>query len=234
MNLAKLPTRPDYVEAVYETLLAAITDGRLPPGTRIKQEALAEQLNVSRSPILLALRLLKKDGLLCEYGGRGMVVTPIDPVHIRQLYQIRGAIDSLAARLAAERRADLPDAILQQGRQALDSQDVDAMIESDMAFHSAIYEASENSYVIESARLHWIHVRRAQGSLLQYRKDWSAICDEHEEIALAIREGQAKLASRLSEHHTELSHRCIAMDLIRIESAINDSLERSERIVYTW
>lgn len=234
MNLAQLPARPDYVEAVYETLLAAITDGRLSPGTRIKQEALAEQLKVSRSPILLALRLLKKDGLLSEYGGRGLVVTPIDPVQIQQLYQVRGAIDTLAARLAAERRADLPEAILQQGRRALDSQDVNAMIDADMVFHNAVYEASENSFVIESARLHWIHVRRAQGCLLQYRSNRSTICDEHEQIARAIREGQIALASRLSEHHTELAHRSIVTDLPVIEPTTASRHVRSRRMVAPW
>lgn len=234
MNLAKLPTRPDYVEAVYDTLLAAITDGRLSPGTRIKQEAPAEQLNVSRSPILLALRLLKKDGLLSESGGRGLIVTPIDAVQIRQLYQVRGAIDTLAARLAAERRADLPETILQQGRKALDSQDVNAMIDADMAFHNAVYEASENSIVIDSARLHWIHVRRAQGHLLQYRSDWAGICDEHEQIARAIRAGQGGLASSLSEHHTELAHRGIATDLIGIEPTTANTQARSERMAAPW
>ena len=234
MNLAQLPTRPDYVEAVYDTLLAAITDGRLAPGTRIKQEALAEQLKVSRSPVLLALRLLKKDGLLSESGGRGLVVTPIDPVQIRQLYQVRGAIDTLAARLAAERHATLPEALLQQGRQALDSQDVNAMIDADMAFHNALYEASENSFVIGSARLHWIHVRRAQGSLLQYRSDWSAICDEHEQIARAIREGQVALASRLSEHHTELAHRGIATNLVGTEPIPANTRAPRDRMAAPW
>lgn len=142
MNLTRISNKSDYVNKVYEKLLDAITDGRLAPGIRIKQEELAEILNVSRSPVLLALRLLKKDGLLSDAVGRGLVVAPVDPVQMRQLYQVRGAIDTLAAKLAASRRARIPESILQKGRIALETQDVSAMVEADMAFHSAISEDS--------------------------------------------------------------------------------------------
>lgn len=232
MKLSQLPNKPDYVDAVYEALLGAITDGRLPPGTRIKQEALAGQLNVSRSPVLLALRLLKKDGLVCDAGGRGLIVAPVNPTEIRQLYQMRGAIDTLAAKLAVSRRARIPDALLHQGREALESQSVSAMIDADMAFHNAIYEASGNGFIVTSATLHWIHVRRAQGWLLQYHRDWAAICDEHEAIASAIRDGHGEIAARLSEHHTELAHRSIAVDLIQTDPP--ESSEAPHKANRTW
>lgn len=60
MSLAKIPNRTDYVDEVYKSLLDAISAGVLAPGERITQEDLAEKLNVSRSPVLQALRLLKK------------------------------------------------------------------------------------------------------------------------------------------------------------------------------
>mgnify|MGYP000670945951 CR=1 FL=1 len=73
MILAKLPNRTDYVDAVYRALRDAISDGTLAPGARITQEDLAAQFNVSRSPVLQALRLLKKDGLLEDAPGRGLL-----------------------------------------------------------------------------------------------------------------------------------------------------------------
>ena len=60
MSLTKIPTRTDYVDEVYKTLLDAISAGKLIPGERITQEDLADQLNVSRSPVLQALRLLPR------------------------------------------------------------------------------------------------------------------------------------------------------------------------------
>ena len=63
-TLPRLDAAPDLVEQVYRRLLDAISDGSLAPGSRITQEDIAEQLKVSRSPVLQAIQLLKKDGLL--------------------------------------------------------------------------------------------------------------------------------------------------------------------------
>jgi len=141
MSLAKIPGRTDYVDTVYKTLLDAISAGTLAPGERITQEDLAEKLNVSRSPVLQALRLLKKDGLLEEAPGRGLVVTMLDPIRIGHLYQVRGALDALAARLAAQNRANIPAVLIERGRKAAAGTDVNALIDADIAFHKAIYEA---------------------------------------------------------------------------------------------
>src|SRR5271155_3037032 len=94
---------PNLIDQVYARLLEAITDGTLPPGHRIRQNDLAEKLGVSRQPISHALHLLHRQGLVSESGRKGFEVTQLDPVRIRQLYEVRGAIDALAARLAAER-----------------------------------------------------------------------------------------------------------------------------------
>ena len=74
LQLENLPTRSDFVETVYSVLVDAITDGSLAPGERITQEEIAKQLDVSRSPVLQALRLLKKDGLIEDAPGRGVQV----------------------------------------------------------------------------------------------------------------------------------------------------------------
>ena len=60
MSLSKIPARTDYVDEVYKALLDAITTGALAPGERVTQDELAEKLNVSRSPILQALRVQAK------------------------------------------------------------------------------------------------------------------------------------------------------------------------------
>lgn len=102
-----LPARSDLVDATYRVLLDAITDGSLKPGERITQEEIAEQLHVSRSPVLQALRLLKKDGFIKDAPGRGVQVADLDGVWFDKLYDVRGALDALAARLAANLRSRL-------------------------------------------------------------------------------------------------------------------------------
>src|ERR1700748_1481145 len=92
---------PNLIDQVYGRILEAIIDRSLPPGQRIRQNELADKLGVSRQPVSHALHLLHRQGLVAESGRRGFEVTQLDPLQIRQLYEVRGAIDALAARLAA-------------------------------------------------------------------------------------------------------------------------------------
>src|SRR5918911_5449751 len=92
---------PNLIDQVYGRILEAIIDRSLPPGQRIRQNELADRLGVSRQPVSHALHLLHRQGLVAESGKRGFEVTQLDPQRIRQLYEVRGAIDALAARLAA-------------------------------------------------------------------------------------------------------------------------------------
>src|ERR1700710_672903 len=117
-KLLKLQARTDYVDEVYKVLLDAISEGSLAPGARITQEEIAEQLHVSRTPVLQALRLLKKDGLVQDAPGRGVVIAPLDPDWMGNLYQVRGALDVLAARLAAKRKHDIGQDVIAAGRKA--------------------------------------------------------------------------------------------------------------------
>jgi len=111
-QLLQLSTTPDLADQVYRALLDAISEGSLAPGQRITQEELAEQLAVSRQPVMQALRLLKKDGLIEDAPGRGVQVTPLDSAWVGHLYEVRGALDALAARLA-EAAADGADTEVQ-------------------------------------------------------------------------------------------------------------------------
>jgi len=75
------------------------------------------------------------------------------------------------------------------------------MIEADLAFHTAIYEASGNPLIGESARPHWVRLRRVMGASLQSSPRREAIWDEHAAIAAAIAAGDADLAAGLIDHH---------------------------------
>ena len=172
-------------------------------GARITQEEIAEQLAVSRSPVLQALRLLKKDGLVQDAPGRGFrCVAPLDATWIGHLYEIRGALDSLAASLAAARGATLDKTLISKGRRASKGDDVKAMIDADWAFHSAIYRASGNPLIEQTAHLHWVHLRRVMGAVLQSSAQRKSIWDEHAAIFDAITAGDAAAAVELTNLHT--------------------------------
>jgi DNA-binding GntR family transcriptional regulator len=218
-KLTKIQARPDLVDEVYKSLLDAISAGTLPPGARITQEEIAEQMDVSRSPVLQALRLLKKDGLVQDAPGRGIVIADMDPQWIGNLYQVRGALDALAARLAAEKKVDIGAGIIEAGRKATRSGDVKAMIDADIAFHNAIYQASGNPLIAETTGVHWVHLRRVMGAALQSAGQRESIWDEHEAIAKAIAAGDASLAGELTEKHAAIARQNLLGRLGEVLSA---------------
>jgi DNA-binding GntR family transcriptional regulator len=206
-HLLHIESTPDLVDQVYRALLDAISEGSLAPGQRITQEELAEQLKVSRQPVMQALRLLKKDGFVLDAPvgpggrGRGLQVAPLDPAWIAQVYEVRGALDALAIRLAAERRTRIAPALLRQGRDAVKRGDIKAMIDADLAFHSALYQASGNPLIAQSALLHWQHIRRAMGEALQTSNQRESVWAEHETMARAVADGDAARAEALMRAH---------------------------------
>jgi DNA-binding GntR family transcriptional regulator len=209
-QLLQLETAPDLVDQVYRALLDAISAGALAPGQRITQEELAERLAVSRQPVMQALRLLKRDGFVQDAPlagvpngrSRGLQVTPLDPTWIAQVYEVRGALDGLAARLAAERRTRIDPALITRGRAAVAAGDIKAMIDADLAFHSALYQASANPLIEQSALLHWHHIRRAMGEALQHHSLRDPVWDEHAAIAQAVTDGDAARAETLMREHS--------------------------------
>jgi DNA-binding GntR family transcriptional regulator len=224
LNLANLPARTDYVDATYRVLLDAITDGSLAPGERITQEEIAEQLRVSRSPVLQALRLLKKDGFIEDAPGRGVQVTQLDVAWFVRLYEVRGALDALAARLAAKAHARLDPALIGEGRRASQGDDLQAVIDADLAFHNAIYAASGNPLIEETAHRYWMHLRRVMGAVHRASKHRASLWDEHQAIADAIAQGDVERAVALSDLHMDKAKSNLVGDFGRM-TPLTDQLQ---------
>ena len=218
-QLVKLVTSPDLVDQVYRSLLDAISEGSLAPGQRLTQEDIAEKLAVSRQPVLQALRLLKQDGFVLDAPGRGVLVAPLDADWMLKVYQVRGALDALAARLAAAHRFKIDPKLIEQGRKAAGGRNVKAMIDADMAFHNAIYAASQNPLIGQSAQQHWRHLRRLMGAVLQQSRQREAVWDEHEAIARAMAAGDGDKAARLIEQHSLRASENLAEQLTQVLNA---------------
>ena len=219
-----LATPPILVDRVYRQSLGAISDRTLSPGRRIRQAALASWLGVSRQPVSHALQLLNHQGLVQISGLQGLEVTPIDPARIRQLYEIRGALDALAARLAAVRaRAGLLSAeLLQQLRAALRARDavslhaaLDLLVDADVSFHQTIYQLSGNPSILVTIATQWPHMRRSVRVVLDaesYRlRAWS----EHTVIAEMILPGDVEAAGKAAFEHAENAGRLTEQRLLR-------------------
>ena len=135
---------------MYERLVDALVQGTVKPGDRLIQDRLAEELDVSRTPVRDALLRLKEEGVIEPSGRRGYIVRRLTEPDLRDLYAARDAVEGHAAAVVAERGGDAVDqvrtalarATASKLRSSRDS------FEANRAFHRAIVEAAGNSYLV--------------------------------------------------------------------------------------
>ncbi|WOH82636.1 GntR family transcriptional regulator [Bradyrhizobium sp. BEA-2-5] len=216
---------PNLIDQVYGRLLEAIIDRTLLPGQRITQNELADRLGVSRQPISHALHLLHRQGLVAESGRRGFEVTQLDPQRIRELYEVRGAIDALAARLAAARvkedaaaRTQL-EAALEAGRAIDDGTPLARLIALDVDFHRAIYQLAGNPVIEETIAPQWPHMRRSMATVLSELDYRDSAWAEHETIAAHVFSGNAAAAEAAALAHAQTAGRMTEEKLRAIDVA---------------
>ena len=200
------------VDQVYHRLLGAITDRTLQPGQRIRQAEMAATLGVSRQPVSHALQLLKHQGLVQDSGRKGLEVVPIDAGRICHLYEVRGALDGLAARLAAARVTQGADGSTMQSALAAGARlgpraELAALVQADVDFHQAIYALSGNPAIPETIGPQWPHLRRSMGTVLASGPYRERAWHEHAAIACAILSGDADAASAAAIDHAETAGR---------------------------
>ena len=201
-----VPPAPSLVDQVVEAITDEIVSGVLTSGSRLIQDDLAQAYGVSRQPVQQALMLLRGCGLVQSAPGRGLIVAPLDPSSVRDLYEMRAVLEGLAARLAAERAshraASEGPAYLAAGHEAVRSGLVSRKIETDIAFHRFLSELSGNTLINETMAPHWPYLKRVMSDVLQKEVGMSqTVWDEHEEILAAVIEGRSNDAERLSREH---------------------------------
>lgn len=193
------------VQQTCDILRERIRTGDLAPGARLRQEQLADELGVSRTPLREALRLLAADGLVELVPNRGAVVTTLSHEDRVAFWEARLALEPAAARLAAERRdatglAAMRRAIADQRGAADDERGFAA----NRAFHLALVETAGNEHLERFAETLWV---RAVGSSI-YRSQVGdgggtpvAFIAEHEAILAAIEAGDCDHAEALTRAH---------------------------------
>lgn len=213
--MIKIQTVPGLTEQVYQAVFDEICEGKLPAGAHLVQEQLAERYGVSRQPVQQAMALLKADGLVEEVGKRGLRVTALDLTRMGHHYEIRAALDGLAARAAAERARDDPavarmaqtrgQRLLEQGRRAVAEGATREQIRHDEAFHNLVYELSGNPLLPRTAETHWRFLRRVMGDVLRHAAPPHTIWRQHAEILEAIEAGDPELAEARATNHIRMA-----------------------------
>lgn len=180
-----------------------IYSGAFPPGMQLRQEQLSEELDISRTPLREALRVLQSEGLLSIKRGNRVEVITADMERFRDALILREVVDGVAARLAAENRTPrllgALDRSLESQREALEPWDRPAFSRHDAEFHQAIFRATQNPYVIAQISLVRLSIQVFQPSAYFGQQRAGSTIVDHELIVEAIRtEGPegAEMAAR--------------------------------------
>ncbi|GAA0940827.1 GntR family transcriptional regulator [Pseudonocardia zijingensis] len=207
-------------QTVYGDLRDQILSGDLPPGTPLREIALAQRFGVSRTPVREALRRLQQDRLLAP-GGRGMQVRAIEPHEVVQVYDMRVLLETEAAGQAARSRqyADLMrlEGLLARDRALTDPDDA-TRIRTNLEFHAAIREATHNAVLIDLLDRLTLHLVHAPRSTLSVPGRWAAALDEHARLVAAVRDRDEQAAREIAGTHMSTA-REIRLTLLREAAA---------------
>lgn len=191
-------------ERALEALRVAITSGRYRPGDHLGEVELASGLGISRGTVREALRHLEQEGLV-EAGPRGRLrVNSLTSEEIRGLYQVRAALEGLAATtiIRSPRRDDAVAALREAlARFSTEEADFDQRVEGDLAFHLLLCQLADNSMLVES----WRHLEgRIRVAIMSHdaaQLPGIMSGDRHAPIIDAIEHGDAAAARRVVEDH---------------------------------
>ncbi len=205
-------------ELVFEALREAIVKGVLKPGERMMEIQLAEEMGVSRTPVREAIRKLELEGLVAMVPRKGAYVASLSMKDIVEVFEIRGALEGLAAELAAERitedELEELERFLVRIMESIESSDLTLMVEVDTDFHAQLYRASRNerlSQIINNLRE---QIQRFRKTSLSLPGRMRAALEEHKKIVEALSTRDSSLARRLAEEHIENAEHSL-MEVIR-------------------
>ncbi|KQZ89445.1 hypothetical protein ASD62_09145 [Phycicoccus sp. Root563] len=149
-------------EQVLAELRRRIVDGDYPPGERLTEERLAADFGVSRNPVREALRIVEADGLVVMMPRRGAVVATPDASTVADLFAVRSSLETVAARMAAE-RATPPDVadlrrLLDSARVATEEDDLSRVAQLNSDLHLRVIDISGNRWLASISAALYLHV----------------------------------------------------------------------------
>ena len=212
--MRRIEAPPSLAQSVADQIRDEILSGRLPSGQRLVEARIADTLDVSRGPVREAFKLLCAEGLLEEEPRRGMYVVSLSADDVREIYDLRAALEGRAALLLAgsHRDADIQELHkrLSQLEAAAGRGDIRAVSKADLEFHDAVVRLSRNR------RIHSVFTRHVP--LLKtlipldehlYRS-MDEIAFEHRPMLEAIEAGDPELARDRFVAHVERARDLVA------------------------
>lgn len=192
-------------DVVFNTLRQAILRGELKPGERLMEIQLANKLGVSRTPIREAIRKLELEGLVLMIPRRGAEVAEITEKNLRDVLEVRSALEELAVQLACVRISYEGIESLKKAAKdfeaALSSDDITKIAEADVAFHDIIYLATDNRRLIQLLNNLREQMYRYRVEHLKQKECHPQLLEEHQDIIHAIEKREKDIAAKLTNQH---------------------------------
>ena len=217
-------------ELAYEQLRRAILSGELGPGAALVEVELCDRLGVSRTPVREALGRLAQGGLIRQ-SGRSLCVVGLSPVELDDAYRTRGALEGLAATIAAERqgRGELAPAALTRLGALTDAAHAHTVgrrfaeaLEANRAFHLAIAELAGNDVVLTALVPIWDRILVTTRVRIEESATVSAVDLDHRAVIAAITAARPRSARSQAERHVDSTRRAMqAKESSRARAATN-------------
>jgi DNA-binding GntR family transcriptional regulator len=202
------PRAADKGLRVYEQLRKKAINYGIRPGERVNEVQLAQELNVSRTPVRAALNRLVSEGLLSIEPNRGFYRPPIDVETIRSVFEIRGAIEALTVRLFCERATDQDIRTIEENWRNFQgirpSLTVDEIVLHDEAFHEALAAGSLNREAFRLLKDLNSRIRFLRIIALEREGFKSVTIVDHGQILHAIKSRSIEKAGELMSRHVSL------------------------------
>ena len=210
-------------DVVFNTLRQAILKGELEPGERLMEIQLAERLGVSRTPIREAIRKLELEGLVLMIPRKGAEVAKISARSLRDVLEVRRALEELAIELACQRMSEEVVGNLQKAQEdfkkAIAEGDAMKIAETDEHYHDVIYEGTQNAKLIQM-------LNNLREQMYRYRLEYIKDEDkrkilvlEHEKILKTVRERKVAEAKEAVREHIDNQEITVARNITEKENA---------------
>jgi DNA-binding GntR family transcriptional regulator len=191
--------------AATEVIREAIVDGRLEPGQRLKEEELARELGISRTPIREALLILQSEGLVEATPNRGATVRTHTPEDLDDLYQLRALLEGHAARRAAGRIASREVTKLRRSCDRFEKLDaareLRELVRENMLFHQTILDVAGSERLATLVR-QVIEIPLVYRSYIWYSPEQKKISEHyHRQITAALAARDAERAELVMKEH---------------------------------
>lgn len=199
-------TPPSPKESVHKLILDAILSGDIDVKDQISERGIAERFSVGRTKVREALRDLINDGILSAEPARGTFIRELTLTEMREIYEVRYALESMAAHLAAK-HGPLPELAayaerFEDMRSNTANYDLKEIDEYGAEFHTEIFRSARNEKLLQIYQPVRLRLATALTLPRYYEPDWVLkALDEHIDILKAITDRDSMLAqSRLVEH----------------------------------